>query len=106
MRIGPKSAKTKKDAIGKLRKTQLITTFAPGAISDMPDYSVILAATDYWNHYSPVIHEPNLERLLGIKGFKEPYATDSENPKGNPDVPAFRFPRMHFCPKCANIPLD
>ena len=41
MRIGPKSAKTKKDAIGKLRKTQLITTFAPGAIADMPDYSVI-----------------------------------------------------------------
>ena len=35
MRIGPKSAKTKKDAIGKLRKTQLITTFAPGAIADI-----------------------------------------------------------------------
>ena len=44
MRIGPKSAKTKKDAIGKLRKTQLITTFAPGAIADMPDYSVIFGS--------------------------------------------------------------
>lgn len=103
MKIGPKNIKTKKDAIGKLRKTQLITTFATGAIADMPDYSVIMAATDYWSHYSPVIHEPNLERLLGVKGFKEPYATDSDNPKGNPDVPAFRFPRNHFCPKCGDL---
>ncbi len=103
MRLGGKNTKTKKDAIGKLRKTQLITTFATGAIADMPDYSVIMASTDYWSHYSPVIHEPNLERLLGVTGFKEPYATDSENPKGNPDIPAFRFPRNHFCPSCGSL---
>lgn len=105
MRIGPKNTKTKRDAIGKLRKTQLITTFASGAIADMPDYSVIMAATDYWDHKSPVIHEPNLERLLGVSKFKEPYATDSDNPKGNPDIPAFRFPRIHFCPKCEKYNL-
>lgn len=103
MRLGTKNTKTSKDAIGKLRKTQLITTFATGAIADMPDYSVIMAVTDYWSHYSPVIHEPNLEKLLGVFKFKEPYATDSDNPKGNPDVPAFRFPRMHFCPSCGSI---
>lgn len=103
MRLGKQNTKTKKDAIGKLRKTQLITTFAPGAIADMPDYSVIMAATDYWKSSSPVLHEPNLERLLGVGGFREPYATDSENPKGNPDVPAFRFPRNHFCPKCGDL---
>ncbi|WP_295916973.1 DUF1998 domain-containing protein [Anaerovibrio lipolyticus] len=103
MRLGPRLVKSKKSAIGTLRKTQLVTTFAPGAIADMPDCSVILAATNYWSNYSPVIHEPNLERLLGIKGFREPYATESDNPKGNPDVPAFRFPRMHFCPKCGSL---
>lgn len=103
MRLGPKKMKSKRDAIGRLRKTQLITTFASGAIADMPDYSVIMAATDYWDPHSPEIHEPNLERLLGISKFKEPYATDTENPKGNPDVPAFRFPRMHFCPKCNSL---
>lgn len=103
MKLGAKNSKSKRDAIGKLRKTQLITTFAPGAIADMPDYSVIMAATDYWSGYSPVIHEPNLERLLGVSKFKEPYATDSDNPKGNPDIPAFRFPRTHFCPSCGSL---
>ena len=103
MKLGPKDSKSKKDAIGKLRKTQLVTTFATGAIADMPDYSVIMAAIDYWNRYSPVIHEPNLEKLLGVTGFREPYATDSDNPKGNPDIPAFRFPRNHFCPKCGDL---
>lgn len=103
MRIGAKKTKNKRDAIGKLRKTQLITTFASGAIADMPDYSVIMAATDYWNSKSSDIHEPNLERLLGVSKFKEPYATDSDNPKGNPDIPAFRFPRIHFCPKCGDL---
>ena len=103
MKLGAKNTKSKRDAIGKLRKTQLITTFATGAIADMPDYSVIMAATDYWSHYSPVIHEPNLERLLGVAKFKEPYATESDNPKGNPDIPAFRFPRYHFCPSCGSL---
>lgn len=103
MKFGSKMMVPKSEAIGKLRKTQLITTFAPGAIADMPDYSVIMAATDYWKKNSPPIHEPNLQRLLGVRGFKEPYATDSDNPKGNPDIPAFRFPRIHFCPKCGDL---
>ena len=103
MKFGSVKMESKKNAIGKLRKTQLITTFAPGAIADMPDYSVIMAATDYWNGKSPRLYEPNLQRLLGIKYFKEPYATDTDNPKGNPDIPAFRFPRTHFCPKCGKL---
>ncbi|MDE7088967.1 MAG: DUF1998 domain-containing protein, partial [Prevotella sp.] len=41
--------------------------------------------------------------LLGVRGFREPYATDADNPKGNPDIPAFRFPRTHFCPKCGDL---
>ncbi len=92
--------KAKKDSVGKIRKTQLITTFGTGSISEMPEYTVIMAATDYWDGHSPRINEPNLQRLLGVQFFKEPYATESQNPRGNGDVPAFRFPRMHFCPKC------
>lgn len=90
-------AKTQK-VVGKLRKTQLVTTFGSGAIVDMPDFSVILAGTNYWKDNSPSLHEPNLEKLLKVSHFKEPYVADSQSDEMTPDVPAFRFPYYHFCP--------
>jgi len=104
MKFGTKNdKKAKKKSIGKLRKTQMITTFGTGSIAEMPEYTVIMGATDYWDKKSPRINEPSLQRLLGMKYFKEPYATESQNPRGNGDVPAFRFPGMHFCPKCGRL---
>lgn len=104
MKFGAKNdKKAKKKSIGKLRRTQMITTFGTGAISEMPEYTIIMGATDYWDSHSPKIYEPSLQRLLGMKYFKEPYATESQSPKGNADIPAFRFPRMHFCPKCGRL---
>ena len=64
MRFGTRNdSKAKNESIGKKRKTQLITTFGPGAITEMPEYTVIMGATDYWKSESPRINEPNLERL-------------------------------------------
>lgn len=104
MKFGAKNDKrASKKSVGKLRKTQLITTFGTGAIAEMPEHTVILGATDYWDNRSPRINEPSLQRLLGVKYFKEPYASESENPRGNGDIPAFRFPRMHFCPSCNRL---
>lgn len=104
MKAGRKNDnRAKKESIGKIRRAQLISTFGPGAIAEMPEYTVILGATDYWDKRSPAFHEPNLQRLLGVNGFKMPYASESQNPKGDPNVPAFRFPRIHFCPKCGKI---
>lgn len=85
-------------AVGRLRKTQLVTTFGSGAIVDMPDYSVIIAGTNYWKSFSPVLHEPNLEKMLKVSHFKEPFVSDSNDAEPQPDVPAFRFPYYHFCP--------
>lgn len=90
-------AKPKK-VVGRLRKTQLITTFGNGSIVDMPDYSVIMAGANYWKDSSPVLHEPNLEKLLKVSHFKEPYVSNSQDDDMTPDVPAFRFPYYHFCP--------
>ena len=104
MRFGTKNdKKAKKQSIGKLRKNQMITTFGTGAIAEMPEHTIIMGAIDYWDSKSPRINEPSLQRLLGVKYFKEPYATESQNPRGNGDIPAFRFPRMHFCPKCGRL---
>ena len=47
-RLGTKGS-NKKTVVGELRRTQVITTYGPGAIVDLPDISVIMAATDYWN---------------------------------------------------------
>ena len=90
-------AKPKK-VVGRLRKTQLITTFGNGSIVDMPDYSVIMAGSNYWKDSSPILHEPNLEKLLKVSHFKEPYVSNSQDDEMTPDVPAFRFPYYHFCP--------
>ena len=91
--------------VGRLRKAQLITTFGSGAIVDMPDCSVIIAGTNYWRNNSPILHEPNLQKLLRVSCFKEPYVSPDQDVIPKPDVPAFRFPYYHFCPdgKCGKL---
>ncbi len=104
MKFGQRNdKKEKKKSVGTLRKTQLITTFGPGSIAEMPEYTIIMGATDYWETKSPIIYETSLQRLLGVKYFKEPYTSESTSPMGNGDIPAFRFPTMHFCPKCGKL---
>lgn len=98
-----KKENEKKKVVGKLRRTQLVTTFGSGSIVDMPDYSVIIAATDNWSDKSPVLHEPNLEKLLKVSHFKQPYVTENSGDDYTPDIPAFRFPFMHFCPGCGRL---
>lgn len=100
---GSNDVKAKKEAVGKIRRAQLITTFGPGSIVEMPEYTVIMGAIDYWKKDSPTIQEPSLQKLLSVNSFKMPYTSESQSPKGNPDVPAFRFPRMHFCPTCGKL---
>lgn len=101
--FGGSKEENKKTVVGQLRRTQLITTFGSGAIADMPGCSVIIAATDYWNRKSPVLHERNLERLLRVTGFRQPYVSGDPDNEKTPDIPAFRFPIMHFCPGCGKL---
>lgn len=111
LRIGAKKkgiVQSRKRVVGQLRRAQLVTTFGCGAIVDMPDYSVMIAATDYWNAKSPVLHEANLERLLNTEGFRQPYISEEDDGdfrsgERNCDIPSFRFPVMHFCPKCKRL---
>jgi hypothetical protein len=95
----------KKKVIGQLRRSQLVTTFGTGAIADMPDYSVIIADAGYWNGNRNFydFNEPNLQRLLGKKFFREPAAAECGSDQASPDIPSFRFPRMLFCPNCHKL---
>lgn len=103
LHFGKSGEYQKKKVVGQLRRTQLVTTFGSGAIVDMPEYSVIIAASNYWKDGSPVLHEPNLEKLLKVSHFKQPYVSDNGEGEYSPDIPAFRFPIMHFCPECGRL---
>lgn len=103
LHFGKNSEYEKKKVVGQLRRTQLVTTFGSGSIVDMPDYSVIIAASNYWKDASPILHEPNLEKLLKVSHFKQPYVSENAAEDYTPDIPAFRFPIMHFCPDCGRL---
>lgn len=45
---------------GQLRQSQIVTTFGPGALLDLPDYSVIVGGLDDWFGMEDEIHEPRL----------------------------------------------
>ena len=57
--------------LGEVRHSQLLTTYGPGAMVDLPDKSVVIGGLNLW-HYDrdvepPVIHERRLvEKLCGI----------------------------------------
>lgn len=103
LHLGKKGEYDKKKVVGRLRRSQLVTTFGSGSIVDMPDYSVIIAATNYWNKSSNKLHEPNLERLMKVTHFRQPYTSPYSDTESTPDIPAFRFPIMHFCPECGRL---
>lgn len=76
--------------IGSLRRSQLVTSFGPGATIDLPDHSVIIGGLDWWPaHKCERIVEPRVEeaaaRALGLPRveLRAPPA-DDEMPGSNP----------------------
>ncbi len=49
---------------GQLRQSQVVTTFGPGAMMDLPDYAVILGGLDHWSGYAD---RPITEERLAAK---------------------------------------
>ena len=48
---------------GQIRQSQVVTTFGPGSLVDLPDHSVIVGGLDYWTR-GDEIHEPRLVEKL------------------------------------------
>lgn len=53
-----------KKAHGQIRQSQLITTFGPGAMLDLPRYSVLVGGLEGWSPLENPIHEPRLAGKL------------------------------------------
>ncbi len=85
---------------GQVRRSQVITTWGPGALLDLPHYAVIVGGLDTWPKPSDLeeISEPRLARKLQIMtGISLPSLNappaDSNNP-GEPKkgIGVWRFP--------------
>jgi hypothetical protein len=83
---------------GKVRRSQLVTTYGVGSIVALEDESFMVTGIDRWPKGEPDLHEPRLERRLGVTGFRQPPARE-----GKPDIPVVRYPRWYSCPKCRRL---
>ncbi len=52
---------------GELRRSQLLTTFGPGAMVDLPNHSVLIAGLEYWKGDKDRVYEDRLEGWLRLK---------------------------------------
>ncbi len=85
----------------QIRSSQLITTFGPGAMVDLPDDAVIIAGLDHWQYNNksplPLVAEPRLQRKLAdllerpdIALRRPPPAIEDRG--FTPDITGYRFP--------------
>ncbi|MBK7906927.1 MAG: DUF1998 domain-containing protein [Gemmatimonadetes bacterium] len=72
--------------IGALRRSQMVTSFGPGATIDLPDHSVIIGGLDWWPaHRCERIVEPRLEEVLA-RALSIP-RVDLRSPPADDDKP-------------------
>jgi hypothetical protein len=71
---------------------------------DFSGESLVAVDIGAWREHGEWIHEPRLERILGVKGFRtgEP-APDNDWAPALGAIPYYRFPRWLFCPTCRQL---
>src|ERR1700722_5784199 len=85
-------------ANGQIRLSQVVSTFGPGSMVDLPKHSVLIAGLDFWVKRGPTIDEPRLAetaaRLLQVSTVElcTPPPEDEEASLPVPQIPAFQFP--------------
>lgn len=87
-----------KKASGQIRQSQVITTFGPGALIDLPQDSAIVGGLETWSHNLVEIIEPRLtQKLQSITGVKSQQLfappVDEDDPRSpSRGICAWRFP--------------
>ncbi len=83
---------------GEIRQSQLVTTFGPGSMVDLPDHSVLIAGLDAWTAGGEPISEPRLSRKLaavvGVPSvdLRTPPPADDDPTAPPRGIVAFQFP--------------
>ncbi|HEX5270195.1 MAG TPA: DUF1998 domain-containing protein, partial [Gemmataceae bacterium] len=82
----------------QVRNSQVVTTFGPGSLLDLPAHSVIVGGLDHWQGVGDEVHEPRLaeklKRLLNLPSLKM-YSPppDNEDPSApRTGITAWQFP--------------
>lgn len=103
--------------IGSIRRSQVVTTYGPGAIADfrLPSgalLSGVMQGLEAWDGYAlarnrgtndpDLIRERRLESKLGVQGFRPPPVGQDkvQNEKRERVLPVKRFPVWQSCPDC------
>lgn len=88
-------------SVGDIRTSQLITTFGPGAITDLRRLSVIVMGLNRWTTRDDLlIDEQRLRAALGVDAFYSPLVEEGpRGPRGT--IPSSIFPRYLVCPNAA-----
>lgn len=83
---------------GEIRQSQLVTTFGPGSMLDLPNHSVLVAGLDAWTQGGEPISEPRLARKLGAVlgvpsiNLRTPPGSDDDPTAPPRGIIAFQFP--------------
>src|ERR1700733_7915124 len=83
---------------GDIRQSQLITTFGPGSMVDLPNHSVLIAGLDAWTAGGEAISEPRLSRKLvavlkvPTVGLRTPPPADDDPTAPARGITVFQFP--------------
>jgi len=105
-------------AHGQIRKSQIVTTFGPGALLDLPNHSVIIGGLDTWKWESTdtrdrkMISEGRLasklrgELGLGSIDFFEPPVHSDDQSRPRTGITAFQFPEWYVTQKAKPWPKD
>ena len=100
------------EPVGRVRRSQLVSSFGIGAIVDLEKGSFMPIGLESWERStrSPLltISEPRLQAMLNVSNFRlgPPVIEDQFDPKlvsASKAAPAVRFPKWHECPKCHRI---
>ncbi|MCX4239768.1 DUF1998 domain-containing protein [Paraliomyxa miuraensis] len=89
---------TPKSSVGQIRQSQIVTTFGPGALVDLPDHSVIVGGLDHWAGEMRPIREDRLTtKIAEVLGVSEVTLrappVDSDSPHAaTSGITTFTFP--------------
>lgn len=108
------NAPTSIEPLGKVRRSQLISTYGIGAIVDLEKGSFMPMGLEDWESAtrlpSLTIHEARLESQLDVGHFRLPAVAEEVGQGGRVDpahcLPAIRFPKWHECPDCHRIGIE
>ncbi len=112
----PARGKQSKPPDGRIRQSQVVSTFGPGSMLDLVEDAVLVGGLDFWRLQGSgeIVYEPRLLEaveplfhrnkwlLSKEKPFRKPPAGDEREPSDQLGIQVYEFPRWFVCqnPRC------